>query len=232
MPTLKYYGHSAFRIQDEKHTVFIDPFITGNPVCPSKVEEIRACHYILVTHGHADHLGDTEFLAKKHDATVIATWELAMWLKKRGLKVHPLGAGGGYEFPFGRVKATLAFHGCGADPREDGSVPPPNTPVGYVVQWGKTKTLYHAGDTALYGDMKLLAEDYDLDVACLPIGDNFTMGVADANKAAEWLKAKTYVPMHYNTFEIIKADPLNFAFHVEKHGAKCKVMSPGEKITF
>ncbi|MCZ7643825.1 MAG: metal-dependent hydrolase [Planctomycetota bacterium] len=232
MPSLKYYGHSAFRIEDEKHTVFIDPFISGNPVCTSKLEDIRKCDYILLTHAHADHYGDTEALAKKFDATVICTWELAGWFQRRMVKAHPMSTGGSFAFPFGRVKVTLAFHGVGGDPRPDGSVPPPNSPVGYLVHWGKNKVLYHAGDTALFDEMKLYGEQHEIDVACLPIGDNFTMGVEDASKAAEFLKAKTCVPMHYNTFEIIKADPLNFAFHVEKQGARCKVMSPGEKFAF
>ena len=232
MPTLKYFGHSAFRIQDEKHSVFIDPFFTGNPLCPIKATEVQQCDFILVTHGHADHLGDAVELAKKFKATIVATWELANWCGAQGAKAHPMSAGGAHEFPFGRLKMTLAFHGCGGDPRPDGSIPPPNTPVGFLVTWGKAKTLYHAGDTALFGDMKLLGERQKIDLACLPIGDNFTMGLDDAAKAVELLNATTCVPMHYNTFDIIKADPLAFAFRVEKAGHKCKIMKPGDKIEF
>lgn len=228
MLTLKYYGHSAFRIQDEKHTIMLDPFLTGNPVCPTKWDEIKGCEYILVTHGHADHLGDAVELAKKFKATIVATWELANWCASQGAQVHPMSAGGGHDFPFGRVKMTLAFHGCGGDPRPDGSVPPPNTPVGYLIQWGRTKVLYHAGDTALFSDMKLIGEKQKIDVACLPIGDNFTMGVDDAVRAAEFLDATTCVPMHYNTYDIIRADPLAFAFRLEKTGRKCRVLKPGE----
>lgn len=232
MPTLKYFGHSAFRIQDEKHTVFIDPFITGNPVCPIKSGDVVKCDYILVTHGHADHLGDAVELSLKFKATIVATWELANWCQSKGAKVHPMSTGGAHDFSFGRVKMTIAFHGCGGDPRPDGSLPPPNSPVGFLITWGKTKNIYHAGDTALFSDMKLIGERPKIDMALLPIGDNFTMGVEDAARAMEFLDAQACVPMHYNTFDMIKADPLAFAFRVEKMNRKCHVMKPGDKIEF
>ena len=235
MPTLEYFGHSAFRVRDDKHSVFIDPFLTGNPSCPVKPAELKSCDFILLTHGHADHFGDALELALKHKATIVATWELAQFCGSKGAKVHPMAAGGSHEFPFGRVKMVPAIHGCGGDPRPDGSVPPPNTPVGLVVQWGskgQEKILYHAGDTALYSDMKLIAERFKLDVACLPIGDNFTMGIEDATQAVQWLNPKITVPIHYNTFDIIKADAQAFAFHLEKSGHKCRALKPGEKMEF
>ena len=191
MPTLKYYGHSAFRIQDDSHTVFVDPFITGNPVCKSTLDSITRCDYVLLTHAHGDHYGDVEAIAKTHEATVICTWELAKFLEKREIKAHPMSTGGGFDFPFGRVEATIAFHGCGSDPLPDGTLPPPNTPVGFIVQWGQKKVIYHAGDTALFSDMKLIGEKHKIDVACLPIGDNFTMGPIDAAKAVTLLDART-----------------------------------------
>ena len=159
--------------------------------------------------------------------TVIATWELANHLGKKGLTIHPMSAGGAHDFPFGRVRMTVAFHGVGGDPEPDGETPPPNTPVGYVVTFDK-KTIYHAGDTALYSDMKLIGERNHLDVACLPIGDNFTMGIDDAAKANEFLNADRCIPIHYNTWDIIKADAKAFGFKIEKQGKKCTVLNPGE----
>jgi L-ascorbate metabolism protein UlaG (beta-lactamase superfamily) len=227
MLTLTYYGHSAVQIHDAQHTLLIDPFITGNPVAPIKSSEIKKCDHILVTHGHGDHLGDTIALAKRHHATVIATWELAKFLEAKGLKVHPMSTGGGHDFPFGHVKMTPAFHGCGGDLLPDNSTPPPNTPVGYLIRFGK-RVIYHAGDTALFSDMKLIGEKIKIDVAFLPIGDNFTMGIEDAARASEFLNAERCVPIHFNTFDLIKADAKAFSFKIEKQGKKCTVLKPGE----
>ena len=231
MPTLTHLGHSAIQLKDQKYTLLIDPFITGNPVAPVKSAEIPKCDYILVTHGHSDHLGDTVLLAKRHKSTVIATWELANHLAKKGVTVHAMGVGGGHDFPFGRVKMTIAFHGCGGDPDADGEVVPPNTPVGYLITLGK-KTLYHSGDTALYSDMKLIGEKTHIDVACLCIGDNFTMGIDDAARANEFLNADRVVPIHYNTWPIIDADVKAFSFKIEKQGKKCTALQPGEFFDF
>ena len=230
MPTLKFYGHSAFRINDDKHTIFIDPFLTGNPVCPNPRSTVTACNYILVTHGHADHIGDALELAQEHSSTIIATWELAQWFASKGVKTHAMSTGGAHEFPFGKVKMTQAIHGVGADPRPNGVTPPPNTPVGFLIHWNNKKWYYHAGDTALFGDMKLIGERQKIDVAMLPIGDNFTMGPEDAGVAAEFLNAQLYIPMHFNTFDVIKVDPITFQYRVEKGGRKCKVLQPGDKL--
>lgn len=231
MPTLTYLGHSAVKLHNSSYTLLIDPFITGNPVAPITVEEINTCDYILVTHGHRDHLGDTVALAKRLKCTVIATWELAAYLEAMGIAVHPMSAGGSHEFPFGKVKMTIAFHGCGGDKMSDGSTPPPNTPIGYVIAFDK-KIIYHAGDTALFSDMKLIGERFKIDVACLPIGDNFTMDVEDAARANEFLGAERCVPIHFNTWDLIKADSKAFEYKIRKQGKKCSVLEPGDYFDF
>src|SRR5262245_19406467 len=115
MPTLTYYGHSCIQLQDQQFTLLIDPFITGNPVAPIRSAQVEQCDYIFVTHGHIDHIGDAVALAQRHNATIIATWELAKFFESKGCTIHAMSCGGGYNFPFGRVKMTLAFHGCGGD---------------------------------------------------------------------------------------------------------------------
>jgi len=232
MLTLRYFGHSAFRIQDEKFSVFIDPLLTQNPLAQVKMADIRRCDFILVSHGHADHFGDTLELARQFKATVVATYELATYCEAQGVKAHGMQPGGGHDFPFGRVKLVPAIHGVGSE-TPPGSPPMPcNSAVGFLVYWGKNKAVYHAGDTGLFSDMKLVADRRAVDVACLPIGDNYTMGVEDAARAAELIDAQLFVPMHYNTFDVIQADPLAFAYRVEKAGKKCRILKVGEKLEF
>jgi L-ascorbate metabolism protein UlaG (beta-lactamase superfamily) len=227
MATLTYYGHSAVQLYGEGYTILIDPFFTGNPASPIKAGDIKKCDFILVTHGHADHLGDTVELALRLKSAVVATYELACFLEDKKVKVQPMSVGGGCDFPFGRVKLTQALHGCGGDVLPDGSEVPPNTPVGFLVTFEK-KTIYHAGDTGLFSDMKLIGEKAKINVACLPIGDNFTMGIEDAVYANDLLNAERCVPMHYSTWDVIKADAEAFAFKIRKQGKKCSVLKPGE----
>jgi len=226
---LTYYGHSAVLLSDGKHTVIVDPYISGNPVAPVKSSEVPKVDYILVTHGHADHFGDAVALGKRDGATIICTWELKNYFEAKGLKVHSLSTGGGHDFPFGRVKATIAFHGCGGDADADGITLPPNSPVGYVITIGK-KNIYHAGDTALFSDMKLIGERYKIDCACVPIGDNFTMGPDDAALAVDFVKAERVVPIHYDTWDVIHVDTRIFQYKIEKQGRKAYCLKPGEAI--
>jgi len=224
MPTATFLGHSCVSLTDGKHNLIIDPFLTGNDKAAAKPEDIKV-DYVLLTHGHSDHFGDCLNIAKRNRATVIATYELANICAKEGCEIHPMHIGGAYTFDFGRVKMTIAHHGGGYGPDAGQYAGPP---VGLLVTIDG-KTLYHAGDTGLFSDMKLIGEMNSIDLAFLPIGDNFTMGIADAVKAVEFLSPKAVVPMHYNTFPVIEVDPEQFKTRV---GEQVTILEPGKSIEF
>ncbi|SOC03244.1 L-ascorbate metabolism protein UlaG (beta-lactamase superfamily) [Ureibacillus xyleni] len=221
---ISYHGHSVVKIKTNGKTILIDPFITGNPATDLKAEEEKP-DVILLTHGHNDHVGDTIDLAKKHNSFVVALNEFAVYLQKIGVNAHPMGVGGAYEFPFGKVKYTLAFHGSTYETGDE--VINAGNPGG-ILFYAEGLTIYHAGDTALFGDMKLIGDRNNIDVAFLPIGDNFTMGPEDAAYAVSLLKPKIVVPIHYNTFPIIKQDPTVFAQLVEK--SDVQILEAGGKV--
>lgn len=226
--TITYHGHSAFSLHDGERLVLIDPFISGNPVSTTDVEALDPTT-ILLTHAHNDHVGDTVALAKRSGATVIATFELANYIAAQGVK-HVVGGnhGGTIAFDGGTTKFTPAWHTSTYE-APDGSVVAPGVPAGHVVRFGG-KTIYHAGDTALFLDMQLIGEE-ELDVAILPIGDHFTMGPKDAARATTLLKAPMVIPCHYNTFPPIRQDPQAFKEDVEaRSSTRVAVMSPGESM--
>lgn len=222
---ITYHGHSIVKIETNGKTILIDPFITGNPLTDLSVET-ESPDYILLTHGHNDHVGDTVELAKKKDALVVAMVELADYLSWQGVKTHGMNIGGSFEFPFGKVKFTQAFHSTGLVTGEQNIIYL-GMPAGLLLEI-EGKTIYHAGDTALFSDMKLLGDRHSIDIAFLPIGDNFTMGPEDAAYAAMLLNAKTVVPIHYNTFPVIKQDPHKFVTLLEQGNGK--VLEVGEAI--
>lgn len=223
MAKLSYHGHSVFELKTGSHNIVIDPFFNGNQHTNVKPSDIKA-DFVVLTHAHGDHLGDAFEIAKNNDATVIAVNELANYATENGCQAHNMHIGGGFNFPFGRLKFTIAHHGSSSpDGRYMGE------PAG-VVLTVEGKNIYHAGDTGLFMDMKLIGEINTLDAALLPIGDNFTMGIDDAVKAVEFLNPKLAVPMHYNTFGIIKADPNEFKRKVESIGKKCIVIPFGNSI--
>jgi L-ascorbate metabolism protein UlaG (beta-lactamase superfamily) len=224
MLKITHMGHSAVLLADGTHEVAIDPFLKDNPVASAKPDDIKA-KFIILSHGHGDHLGDTIEIAKKNDAMVIGTFELASYCGKKGVKkIHQMNTGGSYNFPFGKVKLTLAFHSSSTP---DGQYM--GDPNGLIIEMGG-KTIYHAGDTALFSDMKLIGEMHQIDVMMVPAGDNFTMGIDDAAKAVGLVKPKIAVPIHYNTFPVIKIDPEEF---VKKLPADVegKIMKPGDSLS-
>jgi L-ascorbate metabolism protein UlaG (beta-lactamase superfamily) len=225
MPVATFLGHSCFLLEYDEYRIIIDPFLSGNPQAKTAPEDIEV-DYILLTHGHGDHLGDSVSIAKANDATVIAPFELANYCEEEGCKVHPMHIGGAYNFPFGRVKLTIAHHGSALpDGRYAGN------PCGFLVTLGG-HTIYHPGDTGLFYDMKLIGEMNNIDLAVLPIGDNFTMGAEDALKAVEFLDPKSVIPMHYKTFDIIDADPQAFVKNVMEMGKNAVVLEVGESFEF
>lgn len=224
---ITYLSHSCFLVELSKHTVIIDPFLTGNPLAKVKPEDVR-CDYVIVTHGHGDHVGDAVAISKRTGATVVSSYEVATWLEQQGAKTHALGLGGGYGFPFGRVKLTIAFHSSGY-PRPGGGFEYLGNPAGVLIE-AEGKTLHHAGDTALTLEMQLLGQRHLIDVAMLPIGDNFTMGPEDAVMAAEYLKAGLVLPMHYNTFPVIEQDPNKFVAMLAAKGMKGAALEIGGSV--
>jgi L-ascorbate metabolism protein UlaG (beta-lactamase superfamily) len=226
---ITYHGHSCFEIETPKHRIVIDPFLSGNPLAKAKPEEIKA-DWILLTHGHDDHVGDTVDIAKRNQATVIAPHELAVWLGFQGVNAHGMSIGGGYAFDFGHVKMVNALHGSGFVKNEEQQIIYLGPPSGFVLTL-EGKTIYHAGDTALYSDMKLIGSGKEIDLALLPIGDNFTMGPEDALTAAEWIGAKRVIPMHYNTFPPIRQDAGAFVEKLHAKGIGGSVLGVGETFT-
>ncbi|MBC5637453.1 metal-dependent hydrolase [Ornithinibacillus sp. BX22] len=222
---VSYHGHSVVKVETGDKTILIDPFITGNGLCDLKAAEVKA-DYILLTHGHNDHVGDTVEIAKRNNALVIAPNELADYLSTKGVKVHNMHIGGSREFDFGKVKFTQAFHGS-AFTEEDGTMIYTGMPSGILLTV-EGKTIYHLGDTALFSDLKMYGDMYTIDLAFIPIGDNFTMGPEDALIAADWIRAKTVVPIHYNTFPVIEQNPEDFVKGLKT--GKGKVMEAGSVL--
>ncbi|NHM30588.1 metal-dependent hydrolase [Neobacillus terrae] len=222
---VSYHGHSVVKIESNGKTIFIDPFITGNGQTDLQADEVKP-DVILLTHAHGDHVGDTVELAKKHGSLVVGNAEIADYLGSKGLNTHAMHIGGSYQFDFGKVKLTQAFHGSSFS-TEDGQIIYGGMPAG-ILFMNEGKTVYHAGDTALFSDMKLIGERHPIDLALLPIGDNFTMGPEDAAYAAKLLNAKLVVPIHYNTFPPIKQDPQRFIEMLD--GQEGRVLKAGESI--
>jgi L-ascorbate metabolism protein UlaG (beta-lactamase superfamily) len=222
---ITWLGHATLLLETAGHTVLIDPFFTGNPACPAKADDAGA-DFILVSHGHHDHVGDAVAIARRTGATVVANYEIAGWVQKQGVaKAHGMQHGGSFAFPFGRVKLTLAFHGSALP---DGSYG--GNPAGFLITTTDGKKIYDAADTGLFGDMRLIGEE-GIDLAILPIGDNFTMGPDDAVRAVKMLSPKKVFPIHYNTWPLLAQDAQAWAARVRQETqAEPVVLRPGEGV--
>jgi len=221
---LKYFSHSSFLITlDDGIRLLIDPFLDGNPNSPVTASDVEA-EYILLTHGHGDHFGDTLSIAKRCDSLCICENELATYIASKGLRAHNMHIGGAHSFDFGKIKLTQALHS---------SVTPDKECVGAatgIIMFVQDKIIYHMGDTGLFLDLKLIGELHSMDYLLVPIGDNFTMGIDDAVKACSFVKPGCAIPMHYNTFDVINCDPGDFQKKLETQGTGCQVLEFGQEI--
>lgn len=223
MVKVTFIGHSCFALNSGECEILIDPFISGNPNAKS-TKQLEKPDYILISHGHGDHLGDAIELAKKNDSMIISNFEICTYCQSQGVKkTHPLQIGGGHDFPFGSVKLTIAHHGSTlGDKLQYGG-----NPAGLIIHMDG-KTIYHSGDTGLFLDMKLIGEMNKIDLAMIPIGGNFTMDIPDAIKAVEFIHPKRAIPMHYNTWDMISCDPCTFADGIKPLGTEGIILKAGE----
>lgn len=227
MSTLTWYGHATLGLETGGYKLLIDPFFSGNPAAPVGADEVAA-DFILVSHGHGDHVGDAVAIAKRTGATAISNFEIASWLAAHGVqKTHGQHIGGGFRHPFGYLKLTLALHGSQLPDGSNGG-----NPAGFLLTTNDGKKIYLAGDTGLFGDMRLIGEE-GLHLAVIPIGDNFTMGPDDALRAVKMLMPQTVIPIHFGTWGLIDQDAAAWAARVEKEtGVKVVVLKPGQSFTF
>lgn len=224
MIRVTWHGHATVSIGSGGHNILIDPFVTDNPVATAEADGLEV-DFMVVSHGHGDHVGDVERIGKRTGAQLVSSPEICGWFAERGVgNSKQMNIGGWSSFPFGRLKFTPAWHSSSLPDGSYGGMP-----MGILLETGG-KTIYHAGDTALFSDMSLIG-DAGIDLAFLPIGSNFTMGPAEALEAARLLRPKTVVPVHYNTFPAIEQDPHAFARELEQDsGVSCLIPEPGESF--
>jgi L-ascorbate metabolism protein UlaG (beta-lactamase superfamily) len=228
---LTWLGHSCFRLEANDKTIYIDPWVMGNPACPEQEKKVKKIDVMLCTHGHFDHIGDAVAIAKEHDPTVVGIFELATWVGKKGAKtVSPMNKGGSQTVAGIRVTMTHAIHSCGIQ-EDDGSIVYGGEACGYVIELENGLKIYHAGDTAVFGDMAIIKDLYAPDIAMLPIGDHFTMSPREASYACQLLRPKVVIPMHFGTFPLLTGTPRELARLISDIDTKVVELKPGETVT-
>lgn len=219
-----WFSHACILIETKDARLLVDPFLSGNPLAPVGPHEVNP-DYIFVSHGHGDHVGDSVQIAKRTGATVVSNFEIHNWMVAQGVsKVHPQHIGGGFDYPWGRAKLTIAHHGSALP---DGSYG--GSPCGFLF-YVQGRKIYHACDTGLFYDMKLIGDE-GIDLAILPIGDNFTMGPEDGLRAVKLIAPRQVLPIHYDTFDVIRQDARAWKERVEREtSAQVALLKPGETL--
>lgn len=227
---LTYHGHSCVQLTIGEKSLVIDPFLRGNELAVTRPEDIIV-DAVLLTHAHIDHILDAEPISRaNNNAPIVANVELATYLSWKGLTTLDMNIGGTIDLGFAQAKMVQAFHSSGIALPDEQRIIYGGMPGGYLIR-AEGKTILHAGDTALFGDMKMIGDRNNIDVALIPIGDHYTMGPEDALQAAEWYGAKLVIPVHYNSFPPIRQDAEAFVKQLEARGMRGLVLAPGEKIT-
>lgn len=230
---ITYLGHSTFKIKSPGGKVLIlDPWIMGNPACPDEMKKVEEVDIMAVTHAHFDHIGDAVAIGREHQPKVVGIYETCVWLNSKGIEnIAPMNKGGTQEVEGIKFTMVHADHSCGIQ-EEDGSIIYGGEAVGYVVEFENGFRVYHAGDTAVFSDMKLIAEIYKPELAMIPIGDLFTMSPAEAAYACRFLQAKHVIPMHYATFPLLTGTPAQLKELTQGiEGLEIIELKPGETLT-
>jgi L-ascorbate metabolism protein UlaG (beta-lactamase superfamily) len=228
---ITWLGHSTFRIDTrEGKTLLIDPWVMNNPKCPADQKKFDKIDIMLCTHGHGDHIGDAVVLARKHDPLVIGIYELCLWMQKKGAKkISPMNKGGSQRAGNVRITMVHADHSCGIE--DDGEIIYGGEACGYVLEFESGLKIYHAGDTNVFGDMRIIHELYAPDIAMIPIGDLFTMGPTEAAYACRLLRPKCVIPMHFGTFPVLTGTAEDLRRRVTEMGIEVCDLKPGMSIS-
>jgi L-ascorbate metabolism protein UlaG (beta-lactamase superfamily) len=228
---LTWLGHATFRVVTPKGTtIYIDPWVMQNPMTPESEKDVKKCDVMLCTHGHGDHIGDAVAIGKKHNPKAVGIYELCLWLQKKGVQqIAPMNKGGTQQVADFKVTMVQAVHSCGIQD-DDGSIGYGGEACGYVVQFENGLKLYHAGDTAVFGDMALIRDLYAPEIACLPIGDHFTMSPKEAAYACRLMRPKVVIPMHFGTFPMLTGTPSELKKLVADMGVEVLDLKPGQTV--